>query len=297
MPAEPTVSIVTTTPAPLAPAAQSWRLREPGPWWRRGGKYAAILRMSVANHFAYAGEALLRSIFLAVIIFVFVQLWTLTYSVLGTRTIGSYTLPQMIWYFAFAEAMMLSVPVVRQKVDQEVKSGELAYRLNKPYHYILYLAADYAGEWMVRFGLNLLIGIGLALIFVGPIAFTAGGLAGVTVVLVAAVVLDFLCATAVSLLAFWVEDTAPFSLIYRRLVMLLGGMMIPLDVFPEPLSSIARTLPFSYIVYGPARMWVAPTADFFIATAVGLAITLPLVAGLVLVMFRAGRRNVTANGG
>jgi len=293
MPPEPTTPMGSI----VAPAAQPWRLRGPGLWWRRGGKYAAILRMSVANNFAYAGEALLRSVFLGIIVFVFVQLWTVTYSVTGAQTIGSYTLPQMIWYFAFAEAIMLSVPGVRQKVDQEVKSGELAYKLNKPYHYILYLASDYAGEWVVRFGLNLLIGIGLSLIFVGPISFSAGGLAGAVVVLLGAVVLDFLGATAVSLLAFWVEDTAPFALIYRRMVMLLGGMMIPLDVFPEPLSSIARALPFSYMVYGPASMWVAPAPDFFVATAVGLAIFLPLAAGLVLIMFRAGRRNVTMNGG
>lgn len=283
-----------TTPTTVA---EPWQLREPRPWWQRAGKYAAIMRMSVVNHFAYVGEALLRSIFLVIIVFVFVQLWTLTYSVLGTPTIGSYTLAQMVWYFAFAEAIMLSVPVVRQKVDQEVKSGELAYRLNKPYHYILYLAADYAGEWVVRFGLNLLIGIGLALVFAGPIPFSAGGLLAAAIVLLGAVALDFLGATAVSLLAFWVEDTAPFTLIYRRMVMLLGGMMIPLDVFPEPLSSIARSLPFSYIVYGPARMWVAPAPDFFAATMTGLAITLPLAAGLVLLMFRAGQRNVTVNGG
>jgi viologen exporter family transport system permease protein len=293
MPADLTTSVVSTASA----AAQAWPLRSPGPWWRRGGKYAAILRMSVANNFAYAGEVILRSIFLVIIVFVFVQLWTLTYSTMGAQTVGGYTLPQMIWYFAFAEAIMLSVPGVRQKVDQEVKSGDLAYRLNKPYHYILYLASDYAGEWVVRFGLNLLIGIGLSLIFVGPIAFSAGGLAGAAVVLLGAVVLDFLGATAVSLLAFWVEDTVPFALIYRRMVMLLGGMMIPLDVFSEPLSSIARALPFSYIVYGPARMWVAPAPDFFVATAVGLAVFLPLAAGLVLLMFRAGRRNVTVNGG
>src|SRR5262249_22195177 len=159
--------------------------------------------MSAANNLAYAGEVLLRGIFLVIIVFVFVQLWTLTYSVTGKQTIGSYTLPQMIWYFAFAEAIILSVPGMRQKVDQEVKSGELAYRLNKPYHYILYLASDYAGEWTVRFSLNLLIGIGLSLIFVGPIAFSAGGLAGVAFILLGAVVLDFLGATAVSLLAFW----------------------------------------------------------------------------------------------
>jgi ABC-2 type transport system permease protein len=279
------------------PNSKIQNLRVPGPWWRRGGKYAAILRMSMANNFAYVGEALLRSVFLVIIIFIFVQLWTLTYQVLGTRTIGDYTLPQMIWYFAFAEAIMVSVPLLRRKLDEDVKSGELAYRLNKPYHYVLYLASDYAGEWVARFAINVTIASALALLLVGPITFTAAGLAATALVLVGAVVLDFLGAAAIGLLSFWVEDTAAFGLIYRRLVMLLGGMMIPLDVFPEPLSSIARALPFSYIVYGPSRMWVAPTPEFFLELLPRLVVALLVAAGIVLLLFRAGQRNVTVQGG
>ncbi len=272
-------------------------LRGPGPWWRRVGKYGAILRMSVVNHLAYWSEVLLRGIFLVLIIFVFVQLWSLTYRTLGTNQLGDYSLPQMIWYFAFAEAIILSAPMLRNKIDQEVKSGELAYRLNKPYNYVFYLAADYAGERLVRFGLMLGLGSALALLFVGPIRFTLPGLGGAVLVLVGAMVLDFLISCAIGLLSFWVEDTWAFDFIYRRMVMLLGGMMIPLDVFPEPLSSIARALPFSAIVYGPARLWVAPTPDFFITTLLRLIIALGIAAALVALLYRAGQRNVTVNGG
>lgn len=276
-----------------------YAIRNPSPWWKRGGKYAAILRMSMANHFAYIGEALLRSIFLVMIIFIFVQLWTVTYSVTGVSRLGEggYTLAQMVWYFAFAEAIMTSVPLLRRKVDDDVKSGDLAYRLSKPYSYILYLAADYTGELVARFVLGLAIASGLALLLVGPITFTVWGVASALVLLAGAFMLDFMGAVAISLLAFWVEDTAAFYLIYRRLVMLLGGMMIPLDVFPEPLSSIARALPFSLIVYGPARQWVAPTEAFFWDALFRLGIALVAAAGVVALIYRAGQQNVTVNGG
>jgi ABC-2 type transport system permease protein len=279
------------------PKSAIQNLRGPGPWWRRGGKYGAILRMSVVNHLAYWSEVVLRGIFLVLIIFVFVQLWSLTYRTLGTTQLGDYSLPQMIWYFAFAEAIILSSPLLRNKIDQEVKSGELAYRLNKPYHYVLNLAADYAGERLVRFGLMVSLGSALALLFVGPIQFTPAGVAGAALVVVGAMTLDFLLSCALGLLSFWVEDTWAFDFIYRRLVMLLGGMMIPLDVFPEPLSSIARALPFSVIVYGPARLWVAPTPDFFLATVLRLTVALIVAALLVALLYRAGQRNVTVNGG
>jgi ABC-2 type transport system permease protein len=272
-------------------------LKEPGSAFRRAGKYLAIMRMSMSNQFAYIGESLVRSIFLVLIIYVFVQLWTLTYGVLGRERIGEYSLAQMIWYFAFAEAILMSVPLLRRKVDEEVKSGELAYRLAKPYSYIFYLAADYFGEWLARFVLNLAIGSALAFILIGPIPFSLWGIASAFVVLAGAVVLDFLGAASIGLLAFWIEDTAPLSLIYRRLVMLLGGMMIPLDVFPEPLSSIAQSLPFAYMVYGPARQWVSPSEAFFWELLPKLAISLAVGVGIVFLLFRAGQRNVTVNGG
>src|SRR5438445_9547327 len=175
-----------------------YALRSPGPWWTRPAKYGAILRMSVGNNLAYWGEVLLRGVFLVLIIFIFVQLWTLTYGSLGVSRLGEggYTLAQMIWYFAFAEAITLSTPMLRNKIDQEVKSGELAYRLNKPYHYVLYLAADYAGERLVRFVMSLAIGSGLAQFFVGPIAFTLPGVAAALVIVLGAMSLDFMASCA-----------------------------------------------------------------------------------------------------
>lgn len=286
-----------TETMPAAVGVEAWALRAAGPWWSRGGKYLAVLRMSVANNLAYWNEFLFRGIFLVLIVFVFVQLWNVTYGVLGATTIGGFTLAQIVWYFAFAEAIVLSTPQTRAKIDNEVKTGGLAYQLNKPYHYVLYLASDAAGERLVRFALNMVIGITLALLFVGPIPFSAVGLAGTALIVAGAFALDFLGYTMIGLLSFWVEDTYAFNLIYSRLVMLLGGMMIPLNVFPEPLASIATALPFSYMIYGPSRMWVNPTPEFFVEMLVKLTIALLVAGAATAMLYRAGLKNVTVNGG
>ena len=44
--------------------------------------------------------------------------------------------------------------------------------------------------------------------------------------------------------------------------MILGGMLIPLELFPERMQPILRALPFAGIVYGPARMFVHPDLAF-----------------------------------
>ncbi len=272
-------------------------LRGPGPPAARLAKYGAVLSMSVTNNLAYAGEVLLRGLFLILLVFVFIQLWDTMYGVLGVPTVGGFTVAQMVWYFAFAEAIVLSAPRLANRIDQEVKSGDVAYRLNKPYNYVLYLAADYTGERLVRFVINLAIGTGLCLLLVGPIGFAAAGIPATLVLVAGAWALDFLVTAGLGLLAFWVEDTYAFILIYSRLLLLLGGTLLPIQVFPGWLRPVAEWLPFGYMVYGPARSWVAFDPAFFADMLLRQGVTFVLLGGVVALIYRAGTRRLNLNGG
>ena len=56
-----------------------------------------------------------------------------------------------------------------------------------------------------------------------------------------------------------------FHWIYQKLAFIFGGMLIPLDFYPNWLQSLAKFLPFSSAIYGPARLFVSPTYTFFIS--------------------------------
>ncbi len=272
-------------------------LRAGGGWASRAGKYTAVLRMSVANNIAYAGETALRGLFLVLLIYVFVQLWHTTYGVLGVPTLGGFGVAQMIWYFAFAEAIIMSSPRSWGKIDREVKSGDLAYRLNKPYSYLGYLAAEDTGERLVRFVLNLVTGSVICLLLVGPIPLSPFALLTTVPLLAGAWALDFLGSCLVGLLAFWVEDTFAFTFIYNRLVLLLGGTLLPLNLFPEPLRGVVEWLPFGAMVYGPARNLVTFDPLFFGEMCLRQVVTIALLALAAALVFRAGTRQLNINGG
>ena len=52
-------------------------------------KYTAIAQINLQNSLAYAGELAYRSIFMVVILYVFVQLWRATYRAVGrTPSLG-----------------------------------------------------------------------------------------------------------------------------------------------------------------------------------------------------------------
>jgi ABC-2 type transport system permease protein len=260
-------------------------------------KYTWLGLVAARSNMAYLGEVAARTLFLAVILYIFLQLWRVTYSEMRASSLGGLTLAQMLWYLAMTEAITLSGPRVAQEVDQDVRTGALAVQLIRPLAYPLARLWTTLGERLVRFGLNAVVGAVLALLLVGPIAFTPAGLLMFALTLPLAFALDFLGNFLIGLAAFWIEDTSGLTLIYSRVTMILGGMLIPLELFPERLQPILRALPFAGIVYGPARMFVHPEPAFLADLALRQGIAIGVFALAVAVVYRMALRRIHSNGG
>ncbi len=274
-------------------------LRRPGGWLATARKTWAVLRITLASRFAYLGEIVMRTMFLVIILFIFTQLWNATdASAGGVEALTGFSVAQMIWYLVFSEAIVMSTsPAMHQEVDREVKSGDIAYRLARPLAYPLYHFGAVQGERWLRFGLNLVIGVVVALIVVGPIPLAPLSVLAALITAVFAFVVDFLISFTISTLSFWFEDTDGLHLLYSRSLMILGGLLIPLDAYPDWLGRIARALPFQYLLYQPARLFVASSPDGFLHI-VGVQVLLGLtVLAPMLLLYRLGLRRVAANGG
>jgi ABC-2 type transport system permease protein len=260
-------------------------------------KYLAGFRVSLRSQLAYPAEMWLRLIFVFLIMFIFSSLWRTTYSELGRSTLGGLTLGQMLWYLAITESIILSRPRDSVRMDEEVRTGQLAYQLARPYNFVLYRFAQIMGERLPRFLITLVAAAALATVFSGEIGASWRGLLAGVPVLALALTLDFFIVLAISLLAFWTEDTTAFLFIYDRFLMILGGMLLPLELFPGVLEAVARALPFPAVIYAPARTFVAPDAELLAATLAHQVIWL-VAAGLVAGWFFGyAVRRLQANGG
>ena len=73
--------------------------------------------------------------------------------------------------------------------------------------------------------------------------------------------------------------------------------MIPLDFFPAWLQTISLNLPFAWIIYGPAKLFVDPSlarlGHVFLQQSVWLAV----VGGVVWVIYRRAVARLVINGG
>lgn len=266
-------------------------------WHSAAGKYTAVGKITFLGHLAYIPELLWRTVFMALIIFIFAQLWRTTYRATGVTALGGLSLAQMLWYLVTTETIILARPRLVSRVAEEVKSGDLAYRLSKPYSYVWYHYASYMAEAGIRLMINFAVGAAVAWLLVGPIPVRSMGVLCALLAAFFGLSIEFFVNMSIGLTAFWVEDAAAFELVYEKMLFILGGMMIPLDLFPGVIRRIALTLPTNLVAYRPARALVAFDPHGII-NLFGRQIFwmggLCLLAGLV---FRAGVKRVNVNGG
>jgi ABC-2 type transport system permease protein len=259
-------------------------------------KYFAIFKINLLNSLAYPAELATRSGMILVFMVVFFQLWNVTYAASGSKVLNGLTLQNTMWYLLLAETLELGRPRLAQVISRQVKDGSIAYLLNKPYNFLLYQLSNGLGESLPRMGLLFILGGTLVWIMAGPppdlhnwpLAF---------VTLVGAWLLHFCFNVLIGLTAFVAEEVAPFEWIYQKFAFILGGMLIPLDFYPAWLQSLSKSLPFAYMMYGPARLFVRPDAQLFTQILAGQLFWLALMGGLLILAFARGTRRLAINGG
>ncbi len=261
-------------------------------------KYWAISVITAKSSLIYIVDTVLRQVFLAVIIFTFAQLWSVTYKVTGQSIIAGFSVVQMLWYLVLTEAITFGQVRAAAAMDDDVKSGQIAYTLSRPYNFILYHYATYIGETLVRIPANIVLGGVVAALTVGvlhvrPEAALLGGLA-----LLLGTTLHFLASACIGLMAFWFEETQSFYLLYSRVVLLLGGVVLPLDLMPGAVRRVAAALPTRLMIYEPARivaggMGISDVAPVFAQQALWILL-LGCAASLI---YRQGVKRASVQGG
>jgi ABC-2 type transport system permease protein len=195
------------------------------------------------------------------------------------------------------ETITLSGSRVFMEISQDVKEGNLAYTLARPLSYPLFQMANSLGNSAPRFFLNLATGALVVLVGVGRFAGSLPGLAGFLLLAALALVLDALVAVLIGLTAFWIEEVAPIYWIYNKLLFTVGGLFLPLEMFPGWLRRIADWLPFRFIAYAPARAFISGDPGFVLQALAGQLIYIALFAGVTALLWRAAQKRLVVHGG
>jgi ABC-2 type transport system permease protein len=259
-------------------------------------KYAAIFQTTLINSLAYLGELIGRALMIAPFMWIFYQLWSVTFHAAGKEVINGLTLHDTLWYLMLAETIELSRPRIARTIAENVRDGSIAYLLNKPYDFLLYQFASSMGETIFRALMVAIFGGATAWWLVGPPPDPRGWPLALIAIL-GAWVLNFCMNGMIGLAAFVAEDVAPFEWIYQKFAFILGGLLIPLDFYPQWLQAIAHALPFSSMIYGPSRIFVTPDLSLFAGVIVMQAVWIVALGSLLTLVYRRGLAYLTVNGG
>jgi ABC-2 type transport system permease protein len=258
-------------------------------------KYVRVFVFAARNQLVYMPSFLFRNAFYVVIVFTFFSLWRVVFA--GRATLAGFTMVQMLWYLTFTETIEFSKCRTLFQIQEEVKDGTLAVTLSRPYSYVMYHLMRAMGESMVKLVPILAEGFILATVFVGPLPGYIGALPCGLVLLVLGLLLTNLWLIVINLLSFWSEETLPYYWIVQKLIFVLGGLFIPIDLFPPWLSGIARNLPFAFSAYWPASTMVSFSPNTFLTGLAGALFYIAAIGGLAAAIYSRGKRRVCAQGG
>jgi ABC-2 type transport system permease protein len=260
-------------------------------------RYAFVLRTAARQQWIYRAELAMRAVQMVLFIGVFMALWTTAFGVSGRMEMAGFSLAEVVWYLAMTETVALSSSRVFVEIGEAVRAGDLAYTLARPLSYPFYQVANSLGNSAPRFLLNFLTGIAVVWIGMGQIAGSLPGMAAFVGMAALALLLDALIAVLIGLMAFWIEEVMPVFWIYQKLLFTVGGMFLPLELFPEWLRRVAEWLPFQFITYVPARAFVAFEPAFVLRAVIGQVVYVIILTALVILVWRRAQRRLVVHGG
>lgn len=204
----------------------------------------------------------------------------------------------MIWYLIVTELVTLSRTDIHLQVNEDVKSGNIAYLLNKPYNYVLYCFSYFIGEVGIKLLTNGIVGIAIGLIYAGSLKnFSLIHLPFIILSLILGCSINFFIYITLALTSFWFEDNTAFFWIYSKLIFTLGGMLMPIELFPKWLQNLSHYLPFAYVTYVPARLAVDFSfTNFCIQFSIQI-LYLVIFFILAMALYKKGAKNLNVNGG
>jgi len=257
-------------------------------------KYVAVFRIALRQRRRESLLLFSRAAFLVLLTMVFARLWQ---AVLPTRPDTNLSAVDCVWYLTVTELVLLSQPRIWLDIERDVRTGEIAYHLTRPASYVGFKLAEGLAElsmaWLVLAG----VGLPAAYLLAGELPHDPRSLLVALPLALLASLLSLLCNTLIGLSAFWIVDCSPVQWMWQKTGFVLGGLFVPLALYPGWLRTIALVTPFSAMLHGPG----STVFQVDLASALRAALTLcgwiAIALTLLVVFYQRGLRSLNVHGG
>lgn len=185
-------------------------------------------------------------------------LWDSIFAASGAEIIGGYTLSEMILYYVM---VILVAKLVRGSVQMtgiagDIYTGSLTKYQLFPVPYLTFKYAEHVGSLLPALIQVVLFGLLSPFIFDLPqtMTITPGSFLSCILVIGMANLLFFSLTLPLQLIAFWADNVWSLVVMNHFISGLLGGAMLPLELFPDWARTILVYTPFTYLYHFPVRV-------------------------------------------
>ena len=145
-----------------------------------------------------------------------------------------------------------------KKISDDVKGGNIAYNINKPYSYIGYALSSHLGSCTIKALMFSILGIITGLVFMGDFPkLTIASCIMVIITAIFATVINTLLIIFIGLISFFIEDANPFYWVYSKFILVLGTIF-PIEYFPKSVGMLLTHL----CTYDEHLIQGAPTSSY-----------------------------------
>ncbi len=226
-------------------------------------------------------------------------LWQSVFEVMETEKIGDYTFEALVLYTVIAALLgrVVRGPNLGLNVSNEIYSGELTRFCLYPTHFRLFKYAQHLGGLAPHLVLLILVGVPfVAWLGVGegwsPLSLLQGA-----ILLILANAAYFLLSWPIHALAFWADNVWSLAVLLQLATQLVGGVLIPIDLFPAWAYRFLLWTPFPHLFFSPTRALLGRSTPTEWLQAVAVLVAWNLVlAWIGAALWRRGERRYTGVG-
>lgn len=219
-------------------------------------KYFALARAEWLDALNNRGEIFLWIVLELSPIFVMASLWL---SNKANATNLGYSFSQLITYYIVVVIISrLTNHYFDQSTQDEIRDGTFSRFLLKPLSFPISFIAPSIGGKLFHF-LFLFLPVILAISFVlkGNIVYpSALNFFLFIASIVAAFMLQYAFSVVITSVAFYLEQASAFMHVKWVLENVAGGYMIPITIYPGWAQNILNVLPFKYLYFIPAQIYL-----------------------------------------
>ncbi len=229
------------------------------------------MRLALAERLAYRGDFALGTLmrFLPIITQIF--LWGAVFDSMrkpgtGEVTLGGYNSPEMVAYFLLTMLgrAFSSMPGLASGIASQIRQGEIKRYLIQPIDLIGFLLLSRIAH---KFAYYFVATLPFALVFFLCRGYFVNGFppAHVLVAFIGSLVLGFLLGffleATIGMIGFWFLEVSSLLFIFMLFSFFLSGHMFPLTLLPDNVLAVVNFLPFKYLAYFPAAIFLQKIPD------------------------------------